>query len=251
MELIGDVWVNWFYNEEKSYNVCQFYEWRNLTDKIESIDEMPLLKISSELFTYIENGLHTIPFDMLKLIENVSKFKPKGKNAKNLKYACVITDGKRVLAIDTDGTHLPRKKSKLVIKQENLIINIVEGSKMEESVFEYTPVHKQENMFKLVPDECMVGLIRRERYLKELLFMIFEQLQDEKDIHRLRYFYSEWNPKGQHSIKELNYDELFLTLFSEVKLGWSNNHHDLLKALLRLDPLYKILYDDEMLIKTN
>jgi hypothetical protein len=79
--------------------------------------------------------------------------------------------------------------------------------------------------------------------------MIFDQLQSEDDLHRLRYYYLEWNPVGVDNITKLNYDELFVTFFGEVRLGWSDKHHWLLKTLLKLNLLYQTLYDDEMSFK--
>ena len=56
MLFIHDVWVNWFEGEENGYNVCHFHEWRK-EDGIELLDQVPLLKVSSELFQFIENNL--------------------------------------------------------------------------------------------------------------------------------------------------------------------------------------------------
>jgi hypothetical protein len=247
MRAVNDLWVNWFYDVEKSYEVCDFHEWR-YTDKgnIEIIERMPVIKVKPDLLTYVENTLNPLPIDLLKKIENVAYY-VKNHETSTIKHACVLTDGKRFIAIDTNNGQIPRKKSRLTPKQERKIMEQLEDMETEE--FEYTPVHKKENQFLVVPNECMVGLNRRERYMKELLFMIFDQLQSEDDLHRLRYYYLEWNPVGVENITKLNYDELFVTFFGEVRLGWSDKHHWLLKTLLKLNPLYQTLYDDEMSFK--
>ena len=54
MLYLHDVWVNWFEGEENGYNVCHFYEWRK-DDTIELLDQVPLLKVDSTLYHYIEN----------------------------------------------------------------------------------------------------------------------------------------------------------------------------------------------------
>lgn len=247
MVAVYDICVNWFHDVEKSHEVCEWHEWRS-TDKgnIEFIERMPLIKIKPELFTYIEDTLNPLPIDLLKEIENKSLL-VRDNQPVALKYACVLTDGNRMIAIDTNNSQIPHKKSRIVPKQQLKMKDKLDI--MEVTEFEYTPIHKKTNPFIVVPNECMIGLNRRERYLKELLFMIFDQLQDEDNIHRLRYYYLEWNPVGVDSISELNYDELFVTLYGEVKLSWSDRHHWLLKTMLKLNPLYQTLYDDEISFK--
>lgn len=56
MLFLHDVWVNWFEGEENGYNVCHFHEWRK-EDSVELLDQVPLLRVSSVLFHYIENDL--------------------------------------------------------------------------------------------------------------------------------------------------------------------------------------------------
>ena len=60
MLYLHDVWVNWFEGEENGYNVCHFYEWRK-DDTIELLDQVPLLKVDSTLYHYIENELLELP----------------------------------------------------------------------------------------------------------------------------------------------------------------------------------------------
>ena len=67
MLYLHDVWVNWFEGEENGYNVCHFYEWRK-DDTIELLDQVPLLKVDSTLYHYIENELLELP---QKLLEDV------------------------------------------------------------------------------------------------------------------------------------------------------------------------------------
>lgn len=64
MLYLHDVWVNWFEGEENGYNICHFHEWRK-DDGIELLDQVPLLKVSSTLFHYIENDLSELPKPLL------------------------------------------------------------------------------------------------------------------------------------------------------------------------------------------
>ncbi len=65
MLYLHDVWVNWFEGEENGYNVCHFYEWRK-DDAIELLDQVPVLKVSPQLFYYLENSLSEIPKPLLE-----------------------------------------------------------------------------------------------------------------------------------------------------------------------------------------
>lgn len=67
MVMMRDVWVNWFEGEENGYNVCEFHEWRS-EDRVEVLDQVKLIKASSQLFSYIEDQLLDLPEALLESV---------------------------------------------------------------------------------------------------------------------------------------------------------------------------------------
>lgn len=245
MEFMNDVWVNWCEDESRGYNVYQFHEWRK-HDYIEVLDETPILLIDSELLSYIENNLNPVPLNLLDVIEDKTYIR-KNNLRKRIKYACILTDGKRVLVVNTRSNQLPHRKSRLIPRQEKLVLD--KSASMEVEKFEYRQIKKKENMFTDVPNEYMLGLNRRERALKELLFYIFEQLKHEKNIHKLIYYYLEFKHADIDELYKLSCEEVFTIFFSDIKMGWTENHHNLLLKLIKLSDTYKKIYDLEMSYK--
>ena len=118
MLYLHDVWVNWFEGEENGYNVCYFHEWRK-DDGVELLDQVPLLKIDTVLFNYIENDLAELPQQLLDDIYQKA-FLRKNHERSQLEYCFVVSDGKGILAVDTIGYSIPIRKSRLIPRQEQL-----------------------------------------------------------------------------------------------------------------------------------
>ena len=60
MLYLHDVWVNWFEGEENGYNVCHFTNGGKMI-RLSYWDQVPLLKVDSTLYHYIENELLELP----------------------------------------------------------------------------------------------------------------------------------------------------------------------------------------------
>ena len=67
----------------------------------------------------------------------------------------------------------------------------------------------------------MKGLTRKERQLKQLLFMALDQLYTSNNVAEVRYWYTEWSPDLYQVIQHLEFDEAWEQLYEEAKYGWS------------------------------
>ncbi|MDV2686953.1 DUF3603 family protein, partial [Alkalihalophilus lindianensis] len=108
MLYLHDVWVNWFEGEENGYNVCHFHEWRK-DDSVELLDQVPLVKVESDLFDYIENELSELPQQLLDDIYQKAYLR-KNHERIQLDNCFVVTDGVGILAVDTIGYNIPIRK---------------------------------------------------------------------------------------------------------------------------------------------
>ncbi|MDC3413692.1 YjbA family protein [Aquibacillus sp. 3ASR75-11] len=242
MLYLHDVWVNWFEGEENSYNVCPFHEWRK-EDGIELLDQVPLLYISDVLYEYIENDLQDLPKSLLESIYQRG-FLRKNQERITLDYACVITNGISVLAIDTMGYSLPIRKSRLIPRQERLVFEMIEGTEPQEFVFPTNQESKEYHILSLPPDS-MLGLTRKERQLKQLLMMALDQLEGTKNLEEMRYWLTEWDPDNYAMIRKMDFYEAWQSLYQGVSDGWSQAHEELCGKIIKGQPFFEKMWEIE------
>ncbi len=249
MLYLHDVWVNWFEGEENGYNVCHFHEWRRGEDVIELLDQVPLLLIEPILFNYIENNMAELPEALLNDIYQKAYLR-KNHERVQLEYCFVLTDGKGILAVDTIGYTIPLRKSRLIPRQEQLVYEMVEQN--EPYSYSFKQEHKEKEHHILSPEpRWMRGLTRRERQLKQLMFMTLDQLYTSKNTSEIRYWYTEWSPHRYREIQSMGFDEVWECLYDETRLGWSEKHLMLCENLVKGQPFFEKLWEMECNPKVN
>ena len=242
MLYLHDVWVNWFEGEENGYNVCHFHEWRK-EDQIQLLDQAPLLYITEALFNYIENDMCDMPNSLLDSIYKRA-FMRKGQERNVMEYACIITDGMNILAVDTIGYHIPIRKSRLIPRQEQLVYDMIEDATKQSFQFQADDYEKEYHLLSMSPD-LIFGLTRRERQLKQLLMMALEQLYTSDNIEELRYWLTEWNPKKYPYLRYMDKEMVWQALYEGVKKGWSSHHEDLCAKLIKGQPFLEKMWELE------
>ncbi|WP_110114579.1 YjbA family protein [Bacillus sp. CGMCC 1.16541] len=249
MLYLHDVWVNWFEGEENGYNVCHFHEWRK-DDCVELLDQVPLLKVDSLLFHYIENDLSELPQSLLGEVYQKAYIR-KNHERIQLEYCFVVTDGNGILAVDTMGYHIPIRKSRLIPRQEQLVYEMIEEQDMAKYEFSKQELLKKEHHILSPAPATMTGLTRKERQLKQLLFMALDQLHASKNAAQVRYWYTEWNPERYSYIQDMNFEDVWQELFDETKEGWSHKHKQLCENLIKGQPFFEKLWEIEQEPKVN
>ncbi|WP_413302036.1 YjbA family protein [Bacillus sp. 1P10SD] len=248
MLYLHDVWVNWFEGEENGYNVCHFHEWRK-DDGVELLDQVPLLKIEPILFNYIENDLSELPQQLLDDIYQKAYLR-KNHERVQLDYCFVVTDGTGILAVDTIGYTIPIRKSRLIPRQEQLVYEMISQHEAKKYHFYGQPKTKDFHILSPEP-ELMRGLTRKERQLKQLLFMALDQLLSSNNEAEVRYWFTEWCPEKYSTIQELNFEEAWEQLFEEAKYGWSKRHETFCENLIKGQPFFEKLWEMEHGPKVN
>ncbi|MDR4945918.1 YjbA family protein [Neobacillus cucumis] len=242
MLYLHDVWVNWFEGEENGYNVCHFHEWRK-DDGVELLDQVPLVKVEPLLFGYIENDLAELPQQLLDDIYQKAYLR-KNHERIQLDYCFVVTDGTGILAVDTIGYNIPIRKSRLIPRQEQLVYEMI--SQHEAVPYHFYSQPKTKDFHILSPDpELMRGLTRKERQLKQLLFMALDQLLTSNNEAEVRYWYTEWCPEQYSTIQEMNFEDAWEQLFDQTKDGWSKRHETFCENLIKGQPFFEKLWEME------
>ncbi len=248
MLYLHDVWVNWFEGEENGYNVCHFHEWRK-DDAVELLDQVPLLLIDEELFDYIENYLGELPKQRLEDVHRKS-FLRRNHERIQLEYCFVVTDGRGVLAIDTMGYTIPVRKSRLMPKQEQSAFEMFSAHPVASYELDTEPEEKEYHILSLSPVH-MNGLTRKERQLKQLLFMALDQLFVSKNSAEIRYWYTEWAPERYQDIQTMSVDDIKRVFYEEVLDGWTSQHERLCEDIIKGQPFFEKLWQTEHASKLN
>ncbi|GIN89921.1 UPF0736 protein [Siminovitchia terrae] len=249
MLYLHDVWVNWFEGEENGYNVCHFHEWRRGEDVIELLDQVPLLYIEHLLFDMIENDMTDIPQELLNDIYQKAYLR-KNHERIALDSCFVVTDGQGILAVDTMGYSTPLRKSRLIPRQEQLVFEMIDEN--EPTKYKFKEVSKKKEYHILSPDPILMrGLTRRERHLKQLLFMALDQLYNSKNTAEVRYWYTEWCPHLYSEIQTMDFEIVWTNLYEEMKEGWTEKHQALCENMVKGQPFFEKLWEMEYDSKVN
>jgi hypothetical protein len=251
MLYLHDVWVNWFEGEENGYNVCHFHEWRK-DDSVELLDQVPLLKVETTLFHYIENDLMELPVKLLNDVFQKSYLR-KNHERLQLEYCFVVTDGIGILAVDTIGYNIPIRKSRLIPRQEQLVFDMVSDQEATSYVFEANKEESKSKEYHILSPSpiLMSGLTRKERQLKQLLFMALDQLYSTKNVAEIRYWYTDWDPSRYKEIQNMSFEDAWYSLFNNIQHGWSRRHADFCENLIKGQPFFEKLWELEHETRVN
>ncbi|MCU9612442.1 YjbA family protein [Caldibacillus lycopersici] len=247
MMYLHDVWVNWFEGEENGYNVCHFHEWRK-EDTIELLDQVPVLKVTYDLYHYIENDLADLPEVLLNDVYQKA-YARKNHERIQLEYCFIVTDGISILAVDTLGYQIPIRKSRIIPRQEQLVYDMITNEETVDYSFTF-PRDKEYHILSPEP-ALMIGLTRKERQLKKLLFMALDHLYSSKNTAQVRYWYTEWAPENYSSIRTSSFEDVWSRLYHEVKDGWTSKHEILCEGLIKGQPFFEKLWEMERGSKVN
>lgn len=248
MLYLHDVWVNWFEGEENGYNVSYFHEWRR-DDTIELIESIPIIYIEEDLFDHIENSLEDLPEQLLEDIYKQTYIR-KGHKKQTIDYACIITDGIRTLVFDTINYSIPMRKSRLIPRQDQMVLQRVRNRKPTTYKYQKRSIDKQYHLLSLKP-ELVIGLTRKEKQLKQLLMMALDHLRVMRHLKALRYWLIEWRPELSSKVEHYDEDEAWQALYHDIKIGWSKDHERFTKKLIKGNSFLEKLWDQEQADSIN
>jgi hypothetical protein len=218
MSFMRDVWVNWFYGAEAGVEVCRYYEWRK-EDTIQLIERIPVIKITSEAFFHLENGMPELPEVLLKRIAHQTTMRTKC-GIETLQYCALFTDGDDVLAIDTADYRIPLKKSRLVPRHEAAVLTL--ALQLQEFALELEPPMENTSL------TLYLGLTRTERELKQILLQALEVFYTEENLAALEYWCADWLSNHECT----TFEQLWAAFYAAVTVGWTKEHVYLCEQLI-------------------
>ena len=183
MNYIYDILLNF------NKNFYDFYDW-NINDEISHIRKIPTFKISSKQLNDLKNNTLKINGEFLNKIYNKTEQFKKNEIIR-IKYACIFSDGKDIIAIKFNKNGITNMKSTLEISEQEDIINIIKFQK--EVKLEYKNIKKNKNsQFKTRFE------FENEQFIKNELLKTYE----EKNTKKLSYICLECFGKSESNINK-------------------------------------------------
>ncbi len=201
MNYIYDLMLNF-----SDYNNCfEFYEWVK-SDNIINIQKMPIIRINRLQMNDVLNNRIKITTELLNKIKN----KTLAENGELLRYAFLVTDLSKVLALEFNENGEIIKSSSLLLDEEEAVVH--ECLEYSEESIEYVVIsHYKKYDF----------LTRQERKIRDNLLLELKTLYNNKAYDEIRYLYEELYNDNVSVHDEYNF------LMNDIKNNFNSKYHKL------------------------
>ena len=204
MNYIEDIIINL---QEELYD---YYEWKK-EDKLLIIEKIPIYRINTKTMNNILFNIFKVSKSILTEI-NKKTISEKGL----LKYVCLITDLNQVLALSFDEKGLIKEKSKLLLEEEDYVIE--KAKELKSRLFQVEIIKPICNNFFLT---------RKELTIKNVLLKEINKLYQKKEYPAINYLYRELfkekvGVKDQYKLlieRINNYSEELYKLYEIINLS--------------------------------
>lgn len=200
-------------NFQDGVKLYDFYEW-NSNDQIEHIKKMCLVKINTNQMSDILKYNIKIEKTFLESIDSKTEVF-KGNKIAIIPYACLFTDGNRVVAIEFFDDGVSVYKSKLIIEEEEDILSLADRINFYD--FKYK---------KLTTNQSNIFLTRKEIYIKNFLVREINNCYKNEMYSKLNYLYSEYFNENSNDISKD-----YIKLVNSMNIMLNENHFRLYSIL--------------------
>lgn len=196
--------MNYIYDILLNFNKhgYEFYDW-NINDNIIHIRKIPIFKVSSNDLYNIINNKFTIKDELLNKIINCTQAFS-NKNIKNIKYACLFSDTKEVVAISFNDLGQKEKISYLLLDEREDVLEI--ANQLEE--------YKLDIMVKK-----NINIPRFKTRKEQEIYRYIKSSLNKNNYDKLKYTYFECFDK-----EEENYNKIIYDLQKLLKDNWDTSY---------------------------
>lgn len=227
-QYIHDIYVNWFKGEENPNLVPYFHSWHK-QDNVTLLDQVPLIKVNTNLYKYLIYGLNELSEHFLKEIENKTYTRNNTERIKE-RYCCVVTDGKDSMAIMLNNMGFVHKKSRLIPRHFQLVHEMSEKMNLN---FELTTEYDVSNY------GTFAGFTRKE---KSLIVKIIDYIENltAKQLDLVKYLLSEWNYNLHKKLASNSFEEIKGKLLEDIKTSTMTPIYNLVQFSKVIDKVKRI-----------
>lgn len=208
MNYIYDILLNF---QEVAY---EFYDW-NVNDHIVHIRKIPIFRVSSQVLNKVINTSFSVTPEFLKRISNRTEVFT-NKNVKLMKYACLFSDTKDVVAVSFSNNGLKEKISKLLLDEREDVLQISQNIELcDIEIKEGKKIIKEK--FKTRQEQEIYGYIQKE--------------MKKNNYDRLKYTYLECFNQEEEDFEKIlrklkkvlneQWDDYYLKVYNILKLSSS------------------------------
>ena len=196
-----------------SEHVYEFFEWNN-KDDVEHIKKIPMIKITSNSLDSFINDTVIVDKEFLSIIyQKTEVFNPDRIGV--IDYACLFTDGYKVLGVEFNKEGKSLFKSFLLLDEEEEILEISNEVKLTNIKYK---VIKKNNRLKY--------LTREEEYRKNYLLRELKYAKRHGMYEKINYLYEEIYP-----ISKKNIEEKYKLLIDDITNNYRDCYNELFKIL--------------------
>ena len=177
--------------------VYEFFEWSN-KDDVEHIKKIPMIKITSNCLDSFINDTVIIDKEFLTTIyQKTEVFNPDRIGV--IDYACLFTDGYKVLGIEFNKEGKSLFKSFLLLDEEEEVLEV--SLRLQEEPLAYN----------IESQNIPTDLTRYDQTLKDYVLKDIRESYRKGDVAKLKYLYYEYFNKEGYDIEKI-YKELMQSL---------------------------------------
>ncbi len=208
MVYIYDILVN--FND--SY-LLDFFEW-NLNDEIENIKKVRLYRVSTTCMDELVKNQVCVSSSFLAEIYKTCEVYTKN-SIKTFAYVCLFSDGSRVIAIEWDSRGFSRAKSRLILEEEEDILEIAFDTDVYDLSYHCVCL-----------EDVRFFLTRKELKMRKYLISEIEDAYQRKKYEKLKFLYEEYFEKKIHSYRQMKEE-----LISSMRMFLDSKHLSLYEVL--------------------
>jgi hypothetical protein len=246
---IHDVQFNWVDGGSRRHEIPEYHEWKK-GDTLELYDSVPVVKVEPALFNALEDGYEEIPKELLEFVHKVARrINPETHRKNQVEYCFVATDGKNVIAINTEGDNKPNLKSRLNLRHDQFVIGDL-APDMEVLECTFTPEEYDVNesleayIMASVPEDN-IGLTRTEKEMKQIVLEGLYNLSLSENKAEVFYWFVELFPDLNKpvTLAAMTIETMIKEMFSYLRKGWTKDHQYWGSLIVKVAP--NDIYKDE------
>lgn len=193
---LHDLWSNFVSDEPNASLIPEFFEW-DKDDNVMLFDQVPLIIVDENVYNYLVYGLNEVPTDIAMHVYRKAYFRINHER-KQINYAFVVTDKKRVMVIEAGDDLKVYKKSRLIPRQFILTLELASGQ---------SPVFVCTDKVNVDHYDNYAGFTRKEKSSIEKIKQ-FIKLRRSDEVEMLKYLLVEWDHNLYGKLNEKTITEL-------------------------------------------
>lgn len=190
----------------------EFYDW-NVNDHIMHIRKIPIFRVTSQVLNKMISTNFSVTPEFLKKISNRTEVFT-NKNVKIMKFTCLFSDAKDVIAVSFSNNGLKEKSSKLLLDEREDILQICENIELfnieikegKKIIKEKFKTRQEQEIYNYIQKEMKKNNYDRLKYTYLECFNQ-EEIEYDKIVEKIK------------KVLNNNWDDYYMQVYNILKLS--------------------------------